>query len=121
MEIFRFDLDVADRITVYDSHAIGFARVLKSVQGANVGVMHIDAGGVVGYHQAIGQQLFMIVQGSGWVTGTDRMHVHVEPGQAAFWIDAEWHESGSDTGMLAVLIEAASLEPAEFMRTVGSE
>jgi quercetin dioxygenase-like cupin family protein len=116
MQIFRFDRRVADNITPYDSHAIGFVRVLRSIQDANIAVMHIDAGGVVGYHQAVGEQLFMVVQGAGWVTGTDRVHVPVEPGRAAFWIDGEWHESGSDTGMAAVLIEAAALDPAKFLQ-----
>jgi quercetin dioxygenase-like cupin family protein len=116
MQIFRFDRDAADRITVYDSHDIGFVRVLKSIPQANAAVMYIDPGGVVGYHQAIGQQLFRVVQGTGRVTGTDRVHVSVAPGQAAFWIDGEWHESGSDAGMVAVLVEASSLDPAGFLQ-----
>jgi quercetin dioxygenase-like cupin family protein len=115
VQIFRFDRDGADSITLYDSHTIGFVRVLKSAAGASIGVMYIDAGGVVGFHQAIGDQLFMVVAGAGWVTGMDRVHVPVEAGQAAFWIDGEWHESGSASGMTAVLIEASALDPAAYL------
>jgi hypothetical protein len=32
-------------------------------------------------------------------------------GQAAFWIAGEWHESGTESEMMAIIIESDSLDP----------
>lgn len=49
------------------------------------------------------------MEGSGWVAGDDGKHVPIEAGQAALWHSGEEHESGSDTGMRAAVLEAAEI------------
>jgi hypothetical protein len=39
-------------------------------------------------------------------------------GQAAFWKKEEWHESGTETGMVAVIIEGVNFDPAKLMPPV---
>jgi hypothetical protein len=34
---------------------------------------------------------------------------------AAFWSDAEWHESGSESGMTVIVIEGETLDPAQYL------
>ena len=54
-------------------------------------------------------QLFLVVAGSGWVrAGADRRDV--APGSAAFWEPNELHESGTEDGLTAVVVEADSIE-----------
>ncbi len=81
----------------------------------HIGCMHIGPNGVVGYHQATVPQLFLVVQGSGWVTSTDRARHPITAGQAAFWHGGEWHESGSDDGIMVIVVEGEGLDPAQWM------
>jgi hypothetical protein len=37
--------------------------------------------------------------------------MNIKAGQAAFWISGEWHESGTEFGMRAIVIESDSLDP----------
>jgi quercetin dioxygenase-like cupin family protein len=80
--------------------------------------MHIGAGGIVGYHQATVRQLFLVVAGTGWVRGTDESRQPIAAGQAAYWEAGEWHESGSQDGMTAIVIEATTLDPARDMPAI---
>lgn len=50
-------------------------------------------------------QLFCIVAGSGWVSGEDGTRVPIRTGEAAWWDRGEIHESGTDTGMTAIVLE----------------
>ena len=55
------------------------------------------------------------MEGQGWVRGdADEKHA-IKGGQAAFWENDEWHESGTETGMTAVIIEAGTIDPAKLM------
>jgi hypothetical protein len=75
--------------------------------------MHIGAGGMVGYHPAVTPQLFLLVQGEGWVRGKAAEQVPIHAGQAAFWQEGEGHASGSAAGMIAIVIESKGIHPAE--------
>lgn len=70
----------------------------------------MDAGGVVGYHQATVEQLYIVVQGEGWVTGTDRERISIKSGEGVIWDKGEWHESGSESGMLALVVESETID-----------
>jgi quercetin dioxygenase-like cupin family protein len=72
-------------------------------------VIEIAPGGVVGRHPAVVTQLFVVVRGSGWVSGSNGEREPIEPGQAVLWDEGEEHESGSDTGMTALVLEGASI------------
>lgn len=122
MRIFRFDAEVAYPITQHDSKNVAMGRGVRfsghdgQVQ---VGCFHIAPGGVVGYHQATFKQLLMVVQGSGWVRGAEPERTPISAGQAAFWDTGEWHESGSESGMIAIVVESDALDPAEHMPEVS--
>jgi hypothetical protein len=121
MDLFRFDAAVGRTITRYDSINFVMSPIMRPQEAqpiGHIGCMHIGAGGVVGYHQATVPQLFLVVQGDGWVTSTERVHQPIATGQAAFWQQGEWHESGSDEGMTVIVIEAEQLDPAAWMTAV---
>ncbi|KPB03790.1 cupin domain-containing protein [Bacillus sp. CHD6a] len=112
MKFFRFEKEVGFPIKQFDSKEAHYIKVWRSKQENNVGFIQIDAGGVVGYHQATVQQLFIVVQGEGWVTGTDREKISIKSGEGVMWEEGEWHESGSENGMLAIVIESESIDPS---------
>jgi mannose-6-phosphate isomerase-like protein (cupin superfamily) len=115
MKLFRFDTEVGRTIDKFDSVNVTISKVLLRTEVSHIGCMHLGKGGVVGYHPAVVPQLFLVVQGEGWVRvdGTER--VPIKAGQAAFWEAGEGHESGTEIGMTAIVIEAEWLDPATCM------
>lgn len=111
MQIFRFDADSGVPIDLYASVDATFNRILKSEQPLTVGAIHVAPQGIVGYHEAHENQLFLVVRGSGWVTGDDRKRAYIGAGMAAFWTAGESHESGTETGMTAIVIEGEGVNP----------
>jgi len=75
----------------------------------HVVVIEIGAGGCLGPHPGAVAQLFLIVSGSGWVSGRDGKRVSIGAGEAAIWEPGEEHESGSEEGMTALVVEADRL------------
>ncbi|WP_404346712.1 cupin domain-containing protein [Sutcliffiella horikoshii] len=110
MKFFRFDKEVGFLIKQYDSQAAHFIKVCRNQQENSIGFIQLDAGGVVGYHQATVEQLFIVVQGEGWVTGTDRERISIKSGEGVMWDKGEWHESGSESGMLALVVESETID-----------
>lgn len=87
------------------------ARVRGLTPEGHVVVIEIGAGGRVGRHPAAAQQLFVVVRGSGWVAGDDGRREAINAGEAVLWTPGEEHESGSETGMTAVVVESDSITP----------
>ena len=76
----------------------------------HVACMRLDPGGSVGYHQASTAQLFAVVEGSGWISsGQDRLRQPISSGGAVVWATGEWHEVGTEHGLVAIVVEAAEL------------
>ncbi|MED4254816.1 cupin domain-containing protein [Priestia megaterium] len=77
--------------------------------------VYIEGEGTVGYHKAPIPQLFIVVEGEGWVTGENQKRIPIKRGEAALWEKEEWHTSGSETGMTAIVIQSEELHPETFM------
>lgn len=115
MKLFRFDIGTAHAVTQFNSHNASIVSLARADGAYRVDCMHIAPEGTVGYHQAAMAQLFMVVQGSGWVCGTDQVHHPIAAQQAAFWQSGEWHAAGSATGMVAIVVESEQLDPTPWM------
>lgn len=118
MKLFRFDSAVGSNIDHYGSSGFIISRVVHLVEEATINCAYLDGSGVIGYHQAADSQLFLVVQGEGWVRGEASGKTTIKAGQAAFWDKDEWHESGTGTAMTAIIIEGANLDPAKLMPPV---
>jgi quercetin dioxygenase-like cupin family protein len=92
--------------------------IFASDVGTRFACFHIGQGGFIPRHPATGPQLFAVVEGTGWVSGADGKRVPVKPGIAAFWEPGESHESGTDDGMKAIVVECDSFDPARYMREI---
>ena len=115
MKIFRFDPEVGQEIEQFGSVKAIIAKILHLENEAAISGVYIRPNGKLGHHQAATSQLFLLVQGDGWVRGETEEKVIVHEGQAIFWEQGEWHESGSENGMTAVIIEGIHIDPAELM------
>jgi quercetin dioxygenase-like cupin family protein len=115
MRLFRFDAAVGRPIDQFGSTQLMLSPVVRTTGQVQIGCMYIGPDGVVGFHQAGPAQLFLVVAGEGWVRSENPELVPIQAGQAAFWESGEWHESGSHTGMTAIVIESETLDPGQYM------
>jgi len=115
MKIYRFDSEVGKSIDRYDSSGFTISRVVHLSGEAVVNCAYLEANGMIGYHQARVHQLFLVVQGEGWVRGASADRTSIKAGQAAYWEEGEWHESSTETGMTAIIIEGMNFDPAKLM------
>ncbi len=118
MKIFRFDPETGKSIDRYSSSGFIVSRVVELFGEAFVNCAYLNPGGIIGYHQAAAPQLFLVVQGDGWVRAETFRPVPIQVGQAAYWESGEWHESGTESGMTALIIEGTHFDPAKLMPPV---
>ncbi|MEH7387024.1 cupin domain-containing protein [Bacillus sp. JJ1521] len=114
MEIYTFNKDRGKRISQFNSDFI-MNRIIRTNMTTQIGCMHLDKNGIVGFHQAVVPQFLLIVKGEGFVRGENDEYCKVEPGDAVFWEKDEWHETKTDTGLTAIVIESEDLSPSLFI------
>ncbi|QUG41808.1 cupin [Psychrobacillus sp. INOP01] len=114
MEFYNFSKDSGKKISKFNSNFI-MSRVIQTDQATNIGYMHLDANGIVGYHQAVVPQLLVVINGEGLVCNDKENYIKVQPGDAVFWEKDEWHETKSENGLNAIVIESVELNPSLFM------
>jgi mannose-6-phosphate isomerase-like protein (cupin superfamily) len=94
-----------------DRHGSDFVMSrLIHTETLHIGCMRLEAGGLVGHHQAVTHQLFAVVEGEGWVHGEDGERVPIRAGQAALWAPGEYHGAGTESGMVAIVVEGDGVE-----------
>ena len=114
MEFYKFSKETGKRISKFNSNFF-MARVIQTDKASNIGYMHLEANGIVGYHQAVVPQLLLVINGEGYVRNDEVQNIKVQPGDAVFWEKDEWHETKTDKGLTAIVIESSELNPSLFM------
>ncbi len=110
MKLFRFDRETGRIIDRYNSSGLTLTRVAHLLEETMIQCAYLGPGGSIGYHQATVPQLFVVVQGEGWVRGEAPERTAIHSGQGAYWEEGEWHAVGTETGMTAILIEAVRFD-----------
>ena len=118
MKLFRFDPEVGKSIDAYGSSGFVISRIVRLFDEAVVNCAYLEANGVIGFHQAVIPQLFLVMQGEGWVRSSSPERTTIQAGQAVYWGKGEWHESGTEMGMIAIIIEGVNID---FSRLVPLE
>ena len=108
---------VSHRVDPKTSQAV-VVPLFADVAHAKVVCMYIRANGFLPRHPATVPQLFAVVEGEGWVSGSDGEKVPIKTGQAAFWERGEEHESGTERGLKAIVVEGGTFDPSKYMREV---
>jgi quercetin dioxygenase-like cupin family protein len=110
VEILKFGKEIAQEISNYNSISAFYSKLMKTESPTNIGFINIEQGGIVGYHKAPVPQLFLVVEGEGWVEGEDKKRKAVKSGQGVFWHKGEGHISGSETGLTALVLQSEKLK-----------
>jgi quercetin dioxygenase-like cupin family protein len=87
------------------------ASPLAAGESAHVVCIRLGPGGVLPRHPAASDQLFVVVQGEGWASGGDGAEQPISAGAAVFWPAGEEHETRTDIGLTAIVVEAGQIEP----------
>ncbi|HKQ59518.1 MAG TPA: cupin domain-containing protein [Candidatus Eisenbacteria bacterium] len=111
VRVIGFSRAEARPIDAYASIAAASVALGDGAGAVHVHCIHIDAGGSIGEHTAGFDQLLLVVEGSGWVSGADGRRVPLRSGQGALIRSGETHAKGSETGMIAIMVQADRLEP----------
>jgi quercetin dioxygenase-like cupin family protein len=80
--------------------------------GFQVAIFRIGPGGRIARHPAVVPQLLAVLEGGGRVSGGDAVEVAVAAGDAVVWEAGEEHETVSEQGMTALIVEGEGLVPA---------
>jgi quercetin dioxygenase-like cupin family protein len=82
-------------------------------QGASVqaACFRLAPGGRIGRHPASVPQLLAVVEGSGWVSGAEGEAEPIGAGEAVWWKTGEEHETWTDAGLTAIVIEGEGVTP----------
>jgi len=109
VEIFRFDR--AEKIiSGYGSAGLHATRIAACTGPAGLTCLNLEAGGIIGTHEATAAQLFLVTAGQGWIAGPDGERVPITAGWGVRWEAGEEHTSGTDTGLVALAIEGAPFQ-----------
>ena len=107
MKIVAFE--TAHAITRFDSRGATIGGVARCAGQVRISFIELDPGGVIGMHEAEAPQLFLVVEGAGRVRSGDDDPIQIAQGQGAFWETGELHETVTDSGLTAIVVEADEL------------
>ena len=96
-------------VTWDDARGAEAASIAFGRGEAHVRSLRIEAGGEIGPHETGSGQLFVPIQGRGWV----REGAHeatVDVGQAVYLPRGVVHAKGSDIGLLALVVQVEDLD-----------
>ncbi|ETT73835.1 hypothetical protein C173_11205 [Paenibacillus sp. FSL R7-277] len=114
MKIYHFKPESGKPIAAFNSDFI-ISRIIQTEGLTHIGCVYLGHQGVIGFHQASCPQLLLIMNGEGVVRGEEAEFTAVSAGQAVFWEQGEWHETRTDSGLTAIIVEGDSLNPAAYM------
>lgn len=80
-----------ERFGSRDATVVPIAR--SRAEGASLVRIELGPGGVLGRHEAVATQVFVVVAGSGWVSGGDGTEHGVTDGNVVVWDAKEMHET----------------------------
>ena len=75
-------------------------------------IFRLAPNGRIARHPATVPQILAVLEGSGSVCGADGDFQPISAGEAVFWSQGEEHETRTDHGLTALVIEGEGLQPA---------
>ena len=94
----------AKYVTDFQSKDFAIAGV-GSAAASQFAVARLGPSGTIGRHPAATTQMLVVLQGEALVSGSGDDTLLVGPGHAVVWDDGEQHETRTELGLLALIIE----------------
>ena len=102
VHVFAIDHMAARNISSFGSSGFGVVPVAAD---AHVVVAKLAPGGIIARHPAVVDQVLVVLSGEAGVSGEDAVKQVLRPGSAALWVAGESHETSSEVGMTALIVE----------------
>ena len=118
MQLLSFGSDRATPISEYRSQHASAVALASGHGEAHVYCLHLAAGGEIGAHEAGFPQLLLVVEGSGWVSGSEGSRQLLARGQGALIARGEMHAKGTALGMTAIMVQLTDLTTTSAARAV---
>ena len=118
MQLFEVNLNNTRPIADYGAIGVSAAGLLELSNDVAVNVLRFSPQSVLPEHQAGRPQLFLVLQGDGWVSGADGTRSNIRAGQAVHWAAGELHGSGTESGMLCVAVQSRDLDLPSGLKTL---
>ena len=113
MRMERFGFGPEDAFTPRDERLEGVTIAPLTAPGPpQAAIFRLGPGGRIARHPAVVPQVLAVLDGSGLVSGGDGAFRPIGAGEAVFWAAGEQHETVTDHGLTALIVEAAELRPA---------
>ncbi len=87
------------------SHSVTSVRLAQGDGESYVYCLRFEPGGAIGPHPTGFEQLFLVVDGAGWIAGADGRRQRLSVGHGAYLERGELHSKGSDEGMTAIMVQ----------------
>jgi quercetin dioxygenase-like cupin family protein len=84
---------------------------LSAPGGMQAAIFRLAPGGRIARHGATVPQILAVLEGGGHVSGADGVLEPIAAGEAVYWSGGEEHETVSDAGLTAIVLEGAELRP----------
>ena len=108
----RFGFGPEDAFTPRDELLEGVTIAPLSAPGAaQAAIFRLAPGGRIVRHPATVPQVLAVLDGAGLVSGADGEFRPIKAREAVFWAAGEEHETVSDHGLTALIVEATDLRP----------
>ena len=109
MRVLQFSRDRAQPITEVASVAASSVHLADGRGEAHVYALRFGPGGQIGPHPAGFGQIFLVVDGTGWVAAADGRRVPLAAGEGVYFAPGEMHSKGSEEGMTAIMVQVETL------------
>ena len=109
MKLFDLEHAEARQIAHFGSQRATAAPLTVPQGDTHVVRIRLEPGGVLGRHAGQLDQLFVIVEGEGFTSGADGDPTPVGAGTAVYWPAGEAHETRTETGLTALVVESRRL------------
>jgi quercetin dioxygenase-like cupin family protein len=123
IRLIDFSAETARPIELFSSSSASSTELAHGSGESHAYAIHFAPGGLIGPHPAGFDQLFLVVQGSGWVAGSDGVRHSVGTNRGVFIPQGEVHSKGSAPGMVVVMVQSSrfSLPGAQGDAEAGAE
>jgi quercetin dioxygenase-like cupin family protein len=117
VQIVKLEAEVGRHVDHHGSRGV-HARAVVRAQEIAVTVLHVAASGEIGRHPAAVDQLFLVVNGCGAVSGGDQNWQPVTSGDAVVWQAGEEHATRAEQNVTAVVVEMPGLRVIDRSESV---
>ena len=114
MRVLRLAAESGRSIQAFGSAGFTLAPLARLASNARISCARLEPRGRIGQHPAASAQLLLVIQGEARVRGGTDDAVPLRAGEAAFWEKGESHETSTEGGLTAIIVEAESLDPGVF-------